>query len=352
MQFDSLLVPASAVVEATPEAAAQHVGLKLDIAFRETAEARADQRLAGCGLYGLFFRGRLAYVGKFRGADGNPWGSNVARERWWKHIATVTMRGSAVGSKPGALAFALRNRPSCQMLRALSGCPTYLRPTGCEASKNRLRFASHYWDEQFSKATVADVLGDFQFLYVRVLPGDVLGSMENIRQGIGDAEEDAYRRLMPVVNDRMPWRSHGKRQGTRTVERVLRWALLRHEETLNRVDAAATAAHQVAGRAVHLAAAARVSPRVRPAVPEQVRVLAALVGALGERVDRYEVKGHRMGVITIGPAGGTAFVHITVSSRSLTHRVKPIGAPGALSQLPATDFEFEAIPQLIAGWCP
>lgn len=185
--------------------------LNVDFRPRHPKASRPDLR--GCGIYAIGFNGRLAYIGKFLGKckqrkpeqnqSQDPFGGDVADARWWKHLSTSTLRGYNTATERTNVATAIRRLGELEPLPRLQAAGTaFARPAGCQASVNRIRFAAKHWDELNPEEADADaVLAKFTFIYARIEPGSIGGSVASIMGGIGAAEDGLIEQLRPPIND-------------------------------------------------------------------------------------------------------------------------------------------------------
>jgi hypothetical protein len=161
------------------------------------------------GLYGIFFKEtveskpNLIYVGLFRNGhigSGPVFEGNVLKTRWIKHIATCSLRGGKVGI--GARTAQLMRLDPEHPLSAL-GAPRVadiiVKDTGCNAGENRTLFAKEHWST-LGKASRKEILSYFSFSYVRLNSLQGLETDDDIRQRIGNAEEEVKMLLAPVCN--------------------------------------------------------------------------------------------------------------------------------------------------------
>ena len=183
----------------------------MDVEFRPIY--RRSEQAAGCGLYGMFFKTEpqakpfLIYAGLFKnGKDGDPFSGDVFEMRWWKHLATMTMRDRCVG-----VAKATANYVSVQLanraLSAIAQSPareTIVKARGCMAGLRRVLFADAYWD-QFANCEPADLPSYFSFTYVRLArPANKMTSSSAIRKRIAEAEKRTIKTLLPRCNKETP----------------------------------------------------------------------------------------------------------------------------------------------------
>jgi len=162
----------------------------------------ATKVVAGAGIYVIHFDQTLLYVGKFEGKEGAPFGGNVVRERWIRHMGTLTLRGRPV-SVPGGTINRLTNfdREHPAVVGIL-GADRNVMSTGrgCVSSFNRALFAMQNWDT-FSRLDQQG-LARFQFLYGQIQPHAV--SEDWICKAVSDLERDLVGQLQPPCNGNVP----------------------------------------------------------------------------------------------------------------------------------------------------
>lgn len=168
-----------------------------DLVFRPRRNL-ATTAVAGAGIYTICFDETLLYIGKFQGKKDIPFGGNVVRERWVRHMGTLTLRGRPV-SMPGQSINRLANF-DCHhpAVVGILGADRNVmsKGRGCVSSFNRALFAMQHWDT-FSRLD-QQALGRFQFLYAQVQPSAV--SEDWIRKAVSDLEHDLVARLQPPCN--------------------------------------------------------------------------------------------------------------------------------------------------------
>ena len=138
-----------------------------------------DKR-GGCGVYSMYYKKRLIYVGSYLGTKANPLAGNIFGVRWNKHLYTMTMRGYLVS---------LAVRP-WERIRdcALSNAnvlgditdPIFHKARGNPSSANRAYFALQHWDE-FMDPNFENTLSDFEFVYAQYHQ-DTIEAARNVTQ--------------------------------------------------------------------------------------------------------------------------------------------------------------------------
>lgn len=168
------------------------------------------ENLKGAGLYGIFFDDgnspakSLIYVGLFHNGkkgSGTPFGGNILRARWEKHIATCSMRGNKVGisSRTARSLLALQDDHPLRAMSALSVADIIVRDQGCNAGENRVFFARENW-ASLGDADGNSILSRFSFSYVRLTAGLAHENDDDIRSVIRSAENRLKRAFAPICN--------------------------------------------------------------------------------------------------------------------------------------------------------
>jgi len=174
--------------------------------------------LKGPGLYALCFRDEicksrlkskwtLIYVGKFRGETNNPFAGNVAKTRWWTHLASITMRGHKVSVSKSTLAsVSLYGTHLGKSLKAECRCIT--KKSNCQSSLNRTIFAINYWKRFYSNCVNKNpnkILKHFKFIYLQYAPKTrsslTATSIKKIRKEISLTEDFLIKKLSPPCNN-------------------------------------------------------------------------------------------------------------------------------------------------------
>jgi hypothetical protein len=121
------------------------------------------------------YQGHAIYLGKFLGTENDPFGGDLQKIRWERHIPSLTMRGHKVSLGKRVLAeLRKESHPSALASDLSKANPSSLTQyRGYHASYNRVRFAARHWDE-FSGDPNA-FLRDFNFGYVQFEPHDLEG---------------------------------------------------------------------------------------------------------------------------------------------------------------------------------
>ncbi len=98
-----------------------------------------ESRLHGPGIYFLYFKEELVYIGFYRGSKKV---NNVASERFVKELETISMRGIHVSLNKTSL----QTLNSCSLLSSSFQNPRQ-GDNGCLTSKKRIIFAEKNWIE-------------------------------------------------------------------------------------------------------------------------------------------------------------------------------------------------------------
>ena len=177
--------------------------------------------LVGSGVYGLFQRrsedtsADLIYIGKYQGHRDQPFAGNVAQQRWWTHIASVTARGDRMSISRRTAQYLKTQHclgADIKSFRELAVDATQnevlFQDRGCVAGLNRILFALRHWD-QFRPESNPDLLAPFFFHYVRLVPQSTVtavqaiqkqSSVKALRSLISQAENALIQQLNPPCN--------------------------------------------------------------------------------------------------------------------------------------------------------
>jgi len=154
--------------------------------FRQAIKEK--EPFLGPGLYIISFDGEPIYLGKYLGRKQKPFSGNILDLRWSKHIATLTLRGKRLSLSRRALTTAVDANPGSAIVKALRNAESDVVHTdrGCVTTAPRVLFAHKRWGE--FAALDEDVLGRFEFSYVRVEQPDEKVESSFIRQHVSSVE--------------------------------------------------------------------------------------------------------------------------------------------------------------------
>jgi hypothetical protein len=196
---------------------------------------RQVTNFAGCGLYGVCFRGRVVYVGSYCGKKprgikrGAYFGGDVVKSRWWQHFGSLTARSHRLHIAPSVLS-ELRStlgKHHPMLVELVRAGPDIEKDGGCLGAKNRLLFAARNW-ERFRTTDPKRVLRQFSFLYARVDGAAIEYQPLDLERSVRAAESEAILAMQPEVNT-------AQRDGKATTRRLsARMALKELEHVLNR----------------------------------------------------------------------------------------------------------------------
>jgi len=168
------------------------------------AKKKRDESLAGAGVYGLFYQDQLIYVGKFKnGNKGTPFAGNVAKARWWTHIASMTMRGRKVSVSTTSLRELRSKEIESSLVMILDPVVEshMVKDRGCSSGLRRVLFALEHWSE-FEHADMNSLLSFFSFCYIRIPFSNEDPAI--FRKRIGSAENKIIAMLKPRCNKETP----------------------------------------------------------------------------------------------------------------------------------------------------
>ena len=146
-----------------------------DLDFPLKKRSDLDTLMRGPGVYQIFFKDKLVYIGKFDTLNAG----NVADERWRKHLETITLRGNRLGFKsPKAVDELIDLMDNEKLRKALTAEKTRLkerlRDTGVVSSRNRMAFANKNWST-FSKLSDTSLkqlftVDYYRFTHIKTVP--------------------------------------------------------------------------------------------------------------------------------------------------------------------------------------
>ncbi len=181
----------------------------LDTDFQPQTHTRGCIDFHGPGIYALLFTPanggaeRVVYIGSYCSA----FRGHIIHERWRKHLGTCTARGQTVSVRPGVQQWLAATLPPLgHPLAALTGNVRLEADAGCQAARNRLRFALENWS-MFCPANAPDLLAPFRWVYVRLRRQPPGLNLRALRASIKEAEADLVDLLLPQCNDYrvVPW---------------------------------------------------------------------------------------------------------------------------------------------------
>jgi hypothetical protein len=193
----------AAVEPRRPRGGAERMPDIFNLEFRYNG--RDAEVLAGGGICAVYYRGELLYIGLFTGKDGTPFASNVASQRFYKHLEALTLRGRTIGFRASNYDKVIAlNRPDCPLIGSLRGT---LVPRGNGAVKTypcKVVFASDNWDAFSRIERDQSVLDGFTFVYGRIgakqFSGDI--TYQRVKNYISVIEDDLILRHRPRCNEK------------------------------------------------------------------------------------------------------------------------------------------------------
>jgi len=184
----------------------------MNLHARLRAEYRGEPAaLTGPGLYAVFLRGHLTYIGLYAGKRDRPFGGSVL-DRWFKHLTYHSLRAREISFSADALAkMPTLEGPVAMSIAQLSGDvqnSALLGRSEASCTLNKVRFAQHHWDV-LGPPNKDGLLEDFSFAYWQLprewadkIPDDidVPPSQWVKRHWLRTPEREMIRRLDPVCN--------------------------------------------------------------------------------------------------------------------------------------------------------
>lgn len=171
------------------------------------------QTLTGGGIYAIYYKGELLYIGIYTGEQRVPFVANVAEERFWKHLEALTLRGRSVGfsvqNYESAVKLAI-SRPNCPLIRTLKKTCVPRGNGSVKTYPRKVEFASDNW-HAFSSIESNSALDDFTFAYGRVGANDFIKSItyQQVKNYLGAIENELLGNLKPRYNEKFS-RPNGK----------------------------------------------------------------------------------------------------------------------------------------------
>ena len=101
MQLTSVIKNAAELVEATEGEAWPGNPVWMNVSFRVRRNNQFE--FPGAGLYVIFLDEQLIYLGIYAGSKGDPYSGSALRDRWLKHVGTITFRGKKISLRPSAI---------------------------------------------------------------------------------------------------------------------------------------------------------------------------------------------------------------------------------------------------------
>lgn len=165
--------------------------------FSNLEFSRKISEIKGCGIYLIFYKQKLIYIGKFRGSKSNAFEGSIFSARWNRHLQTLTLRGNKISITQNII----NERLNETLFNKLRQCdPQVLsKDKGFIVPSNRLKFANLYW-ETFQQNKY-DWLNDFEFSYVQFNPEKWQNYNTNqLRTIVSIAEDNIIKKIQPLVN--------------------------------------------------------------------------------------------------------------------------------------------------------
>ena len=131
-----------------------------DLEFDVKNPKNDKEKFKGSGIYIITYETKTEkpiYIGLFRPF----YRDDVRKVRWKKHIKTFTHRGYNLGISKKVHDSIEDKCPKMQSIK--------IKSTGCQTSKNRLKFAYKHWDKfNVGKDKLQDELKNFKFYYYQL----------------------------------------------------------------------------------------------------------------------------------------------------------------------------------------
>jgi len=165
----------------------------------------------GAGIYAISFDNELIYIGSYLGKKPDKKSKRIAypsgdivKDRWWKHIETVTARGHKVHTAEINLT-TLQKELGLEHVMVdgfKRGEPSVLHmPAGADAALRRLRFAAKNSSLFHSiNSSPIEVLKHFTFVYVKFDEVSTNTDGEKLKNAINKTEKKLIKQLAPLCN--------------------------------------------------------------------------------------------------------------------------------------------------------
>lgn len=158
------------------------------------------QKISEPGIYAIFFDDLLLYIGKYQGTSKDPFGGCVNRNRWCKHLATITLRGKKVSCKRATLTALKSDQKMKNKLDEVLGEfdeNVFIGDRGCITVGPRIRFALDKWD--IFRNLTNDDLSRFKFHYMSFEHDKEIDTAQ-YRRAISDLEDKFIGHFNPLLN--------------------------------------------------------------------------------------------------------------------------------------------------------
>lgn len=223
MQLTSIIENGAELVEATEGEAWPGNPAWLNVSFRPRKSARSD--FSGADIYVIFLDERLIYLGIYAGSKDDPYSGSALKDRWLKHVGTVTFRGKKLSLRPSAFQppASMAEHPLFGELGAAG--PNIRRSQGMEASHRKAMFAAEHSD--LREQSIDEVLKRLTIGYVRAdhRPDECWHSKKAAKRGLCEIEALLVQELCPPLNSATPAEAQGSRLGLHEVMDIIRQRL-------------------------------------------------------------------------------------------------------------------------------
>jgi len=156
------------------------------------------------GIYSIFFDDMLLYIGKYQGKSKDPFGGCVNRDRWCKHLATLTLRGKKVSCSLTTLINLendIRNNSKLKVaydeIFGQFNRDVFVGDRGFVTVYPRVRFAMDKWS--IFKNLTSDDLSRFKFHYISFSHDNDMETL-TYREVISFLEEKLIEHFHPILN--------------------------------------------------------------------------------------------------------------------------------------------------------
>ena len=176
----------------------------------QTYQLRSNKNVnfdvSGAGLYGILYKDRLIYVGKFQGTKYDYNAGNIIEARWVKHISSMTFLGHNLSLSKKSLKKIIEfisnysdNLVGQQSILFNSILRTdhdlITTDRGCLSTFERFNLGMEIWSN--FNINLQDILSNFTFIYTKFYEGIEINKARHI---CSEAETEIVNLLQPRCN--------------------------------------------------------------------------------------------------------------------------------------------------------
>ncbi len=187
----------------------------------KTTHNLSRQQVAGPGVYVIFYREKLIYIGTFRGTGTNPCGGNITTIRWNNHLGGFTSRDHRISFGQKIIQqIATANTGSDPGDGFANADPKILsKDQGCRSTYNRFLFSKEFW-HNFSGVISKNIMDDFKFTYFQISPQTV-ATLSDVNKLVLEVETGLIEELKPRCNsETIPHLAHTEHAVDFVIEKI------------------------------------------------------------------------------------------------------------------------------------